>query len=77
MFTMAARNMGYEVMVLDPDKNSPAGQLASRHLCADYTDAAALDVLNKSCAAITTEFENIPASILEQLAHAHADPGWG
>lgn len=68
MFTMAARNMGYEVIVLDPDAHSPAGKLASQHLCAAYDDAAALDVLQKSCAVITTEFENIPASILEQLA---------
>ena len=68
MFTIAARNMGYEVIVLDPDKDSPAGKLATRHLCADYDDATALDTLNRSCAAITTEFENIPATILEQLA---------
>lgn len=70
MFTIAARNMGYEVIVLDPDANSPAGKLASRHLCAAYDDAAALATLNKSCAVITTEFENIPAAILEQLAAA-------
>ena len=68
MFTIAARNMGYEVIVLDPDSCSPAGKLASEHICAEYTDQAALDTLNKRCAAITTEFENIPASILEQLA---------
>lgn len=68
MFTIAARNMGYEVIVLDPDTNSPAGKLANEHICAEYTDQPALDTLNKRCAAITTEFENIPASILEQLA---------
>ena len=68
MFTIAARNMGYEVIVLDPDKDSPAGKLATDHICAAYDDATALDTLNKRCAAITTEFENIPASILEQLA---------
>lgn len=68
MFTIAARNMGYEVIVLDPDENSPAGKLATDHVCADYNDATALDYLNRTCAAITTEFENIPASILEQLA---------
>ena len=31
MFTMAARTMGYEVIVLDPDKESPAGKLATDH----------------------------------------------
>ena len=68
MFTVAARTMGYEVVVLDPDTGSPAGKLASKHLCADYTDQAALDEITKSCAAITTEFENVPASTLEALA---------
>lgn len=68
MFTIAARTMGYEVVVLDPDKGSPAGKLASRHLCADYSDQAALDEIATSCDAITTEFENVPASTLEALA---------
>ncbi|MDH5445539.1 MAG: 5-(carboxyamino)imidazole ribonucleotide synthase [Gammaproteobacteria bacterium] len=68
MFTIAARNMGYEVIVLDPDKDSPAGKLATNHICAAYDDATALNKLNQSCDAITTEFENIPAAILETLA---------
>ena len=68
MFTVAARTMGYEVVVLDPDTGSPAGKLATRHLCADYADQAALDDIAKSCDAVTTEFENVPASTLEALA---------
>ncbi len=68
MFTMAARAMGYEVIVLDPDKESPAGKLATRHLCAAYDDAEALKILAEQCDTITTEFENVPASTLEQLA---------
>ena len=43
MFTVAARTMGYEVVVLDPDTDSPAGKLATKHLCADYSDQKALD----------------------------------
>ena len=68
MFTIAARTMGYEVVVLDPDKESPAGKLATTHICADYADQAALDKIAKSCDAVTTEFENVPASSLETLA---------
>ena len=68
MFTIAARTMGYEVMVLDPDKTSPAGKLASQHICADYADQSALDSLAQHCAAITTEFENVPAATLDALA---------
>ena len=68
LFTIAARTMGYHVIVLDPDPDSPAGALASEHLRADYQDAAALDHLARACAAVTTEFENVPAATLERLA---------
>lgn len=68
MFTMAARAMGYRVTVLDPDPDSPAGSLADIHLKADFDDPVALDQLASSCAAVTTEFENIPASSMTRLA---------
>jgi len=68
MFVTAARTMGYEVIVLDPDANSPAGKMASQHLEAVYSDRDALDYLAQNCAAISTEFENIPADTLEYLA---------
>lgn len=67
MFTTAAQTMGYKVIVLDPDKNSPAGIIADQHICATYTDESALKDLAQQCAAITTEFENIPASTLAFL----------
>lgn len=68
MFTMAARSMGYEVIVLDPDTDSPAGKLATDHVCANYSDQTALDYMAKTCDVVTTEFENVPASTLEALA---------
>jgi 5-(carboxyamino)imidazole ribonucleotide synthase len=67
MFVVAARTMGYEVVVLDPDANSPAGKIASKHLEAAYDDTQALDYLVNHCAAISTEFENIPAGTLDYL----------
>ena len=70
MFTMRARTMGYRVVVLDPDAASPAGLVADRHLRAAYTDERALEELAASCAAITTEFENVPAETLDRLARA-------
>ncbi len=69
-FVIAAHELGYKVTVLDPDKNSPAGKIADVHLCADFDDVAALKQLAKTCAAVTTEFENVPAKSLEQLAIA-------
>ncbi|MDP1645522.1 MAG: 5-(carboxyamino)imidazole ribonucleotide synthase [Thiobacillus sp.] len=76
MFTIAARTMGYKVMVLDPDFASPAGQMADVHLQADYTDHGALRQLGAACAAVTTEFENVPAASLIELAnHCRVSPG--
>lgn len=69
-FVIAARKMGYRVTVLDPDADSPAGSLADRHLAAAYDDAGALDELARTCAAATTEFENVPAQSLERLARS-------
>ena len=68
MFTLAAKVMGYQVVVLDPDPSSPAGQLADIHLKADYQDAVALLRMGSLCDAVTTEFENVPAASLEMLA---------
>jgi 5-(carboxyamino)imidazole ribonucleotide synthase len=69
MFVSAARAMGYEVVVLDPDANSPAGSMATKHLQAKYDDREALDYMAKHCAAVSTEFENIPADTLDYLAN--------
>jgi 5-(carboxyamino)imidazole ribonucleotide synthase len=69
-FVQAAQKLGYRVQVLDPDPASPAGQIADRHLAAAYDDRAALDALAADCAAVTTEFENVPAPTLEYLARS-------
>jgi 5-(carboxyamino)imidazole ribonucleotide synthase len=42
--------------------------VADRHIRAGYTDEHGLDELTTACAAITTEFENVPARSLEHLA---------
>ncbi len=68
MFTLAAHGMGYRVTVLDPDPLSPAGAMADVHLKAAYQDTEALQLLADTCAAVTTEFENVPAQSLRWLA---------
>lgn len=67
-FVIAAHEMGYRVTVLDPDKHSPAGKIADVHLCTAFDDKDALGEMAKTCAAVTTEFENVPASSLAYLA---------
>jgi len=70
MFVHAAQVLGYRVFVLEPDSASPAGAAADRHLQAPYADAQALADMAQLCQAVTTEFENVPAGALRQLAQA-------
>ncbi|MEY4427086.1 MAG: hypothetical protein RL535_1384, partial [Pseudomonadota bacterium] len=68
MFIHAAQSMGYNTVVLDPDDTSPAGLVSHDHIQTAYLDPAGLAELSERCAAITTEFENVPASALQALA---------
>lgn len=70
MFTVAARTLGYKVIVLEPDPHSPAGQFSDEHIVAAYDDKEALDKMGKLCDVITTEFENIPAAVLNTLSES-------
>ncbi len=67
-FVIAAHELGYRVLVLDPDPQSPAGRIADQHLVAAYDDPDALNQMAESCAAVTTEFENVPSGSLGYLS---------
>jgi 5-(carboxyamino)imidazole ribonucleotide synthase len=69
MFAHAAQAMGYKVAVLEPATDCPAGQVAERLINAGYGDSIALGQLSALCAAVTTEFENVPADSMNLLAH--------
>ncbi len=68
MFCVAARTMGYRVVVLDPDPHCGAGHIADVHIKADYADLAALEKMADQCDAITLEFENIPSQSIQFIA---------
>jgi 5-(carboxyamino)imidazole ribonucleotide synthase len=68
MWAHAAQRMGYHTAVLDPDAQSPAGLVSHHHICTDYLDPQGLAQLAALCQAVTTEFENVPADALAQLA---------
>ena len=75
MFVQAAQAMGYFTAVLDPDPASPAGLVSHFHVQTDYLDQEGLAQLMQRCAAITTEFENVPAPALVTLgAHRPVAP---
>ncbi len=67
---IAAHEVGDQVAVLGPDKKSAAGKIADVHLCAQYDDVTALSQIASTCAAVTTEFENVPAATLDLLAES-------
>ena len=68
MFVHAAQQMGYATAVLDDDENSPAGCVSHHHIQSGYLDPVGLTAMAAVCAAVTTEFENVPAAALEDLA---------
>jgi 5-(carboxyamino)imidazole ribonucleotide synthase len=68
MFVHAAQQMGYATAVLDADENSPAGCVSHHHIRSGYLDPVGLTALATVCAAVTTEFENVPAAALQDLA---------
>ncbi len=76
MFVHAAQRMGYFTAVLDPDAASPAGLVSHHHIQTAYLDEQGMAQLMQRCAAITTEFENVPAPALLTLgAHRPVAPG--
>jgi len=68
MFCQSAQAMGYRVLVLEPDAEAPACQLADDVIASRYDDDAALEQMASRCDAVTTEFENVPARSLAALA---------
>ena len=70
MTAMAARTMGYEVKVLDPEPRCPARGVATETITAAWADAEAAARLAAGCAAVTLEIEQIPRPSLEAVAHA-------
>lgn len=70
MFVHAAQRMGYATAVLDPDEASPAGLVSHHHIRSEYLDERGLEELARVSAAVTTEFENVPAAALAKLAQS-------
>lgn len=74
MFAMAAKQMGYGVVVWDADPKAPAAAFADVHLCVPFDDEAAFLEM-AACAAVSTEFENVPADLMCRLAkHTYVSP---
>lgn len=67
MTGMAARSLGYDVHVLDPDPECPAKAIASRTITARFDDADAAASLARECDVVTLEIEQIARPALEAV----------
>ncbi|MEQ7154469.1 5-(carboxyamino)imidazole ribonucleotide synthase [Brevundimonas aurifodinae] len=72
MLSQAAGRLGFDVVILDPEDNSPAGRVSRGQIVAAYDDPTALNVFGRVCDVVTFEFENVPATSMERLAEAGA-----
>jgi 5-(carboxyamino)imidazole ribonucleotide synthase len=70
MLALAARRMGYGVVVYSPTKKSPAGQIADEEVTGEFGDIDKIKKFAKKVDAATFEFENICAQATEALAKA-------
>ncbi len=68
MLAMAAARLSYRTIVLEPQADCPAAQVANRQIVAAYDDPAALAELAESCDVVTYEFENVPMQAAASLA---------
>ncbi|TJW87620.1 MAG: 5-(carboxyamino)imidazole ribonucleotide synthase, partial [Mesorhizobium sp.] len=68
MLSMAAARLGYCTVVLEPQPDCPAAQVANRQITAAYDDTAALAELAAVSAVVTYEFENVPVMAASALA---------
>ena len=67
MLSMAAARLGFRVVVLAREADSPAGQVSAEEIVGRYDDPAAVAELARRSDIVTFEFENIPAAVLAGL----------
>ena len=68
MLAMAAARLGYRTVILEPQADCPAAQVANRQIVAAYNDPVALEELAAASAVVTYEFENVPVASAVALA---------
>lgn len=76
MMAIAAKPMGYRIAVLDPEEDSPCGQVADVKIVGAYDDLEKIKELADVSDVVTYEFENIDAEALGWLCNnAYAPQG--
>ena len=68
MLAMAAARLNFRTVILEPQPDCPAAQVANSQIVAAYDDPHALGQLADLSDLITYEFENVPVAAAEKLA---------
>ncbi|MBP0437967.1 5-(carboxyamino)imidazole ribonucleotide synthase [Tianweitania sediminis] len=72
MLAMAAARLSYKTIILEPQADCPAAQVASAQIIAAYDDRDALGQLVQVCDVVTYEFENVPLPAAHHLVASGA-----
>ncbi len=68
MMGFSAKQLGFDVHVIDPTPQSPAGQVVDSQIVADFKDSTAIRKLARKSDYLTFEIELANAKILNQFA---------
>ncbi|GEO86096.1 MULTISPECIES: 5-(carboxyamino)imidazole ribonucleotide synthase [Alphaproteobacteria] len=68
MLAMAAARLNFRTVILEPQADCPAAQVANSQIVAPYADPLALAELAAACDIVTYEFENVPVEAAATLA---------
>lgn len=74
MMALAARAMGYRIACLDPQADSPCGQVADLAYTGAFDDIGTALEMARHCDIITYEFENVDDRVVEALQQQHYLP---
>lgn len=68
MLAMAAARLNFRTVILEPQADCPAAQVANAQIVAAYDDPTALAELASRTDLVTYEFENVPVAAAESLS---------
>jgi 5-(carboxyamino)imidazole ribonucleotide synthase len=68
MFALAARELGYRILVYSPEDDSPTGQIADDEFSYRYENLDRIREFARRVDVITFEFENVPSATTEAAA---------
>ena len=66
-FSIAAKNMGYQITLLDPNESCPASKYSDLHITSDFNDQEGVNRLITNSDRVTLEFENVPIETMELI----------